>query len=70
MPQPAQDMAQGLEGRIRFARSETELDQAVEEIQAGFEAAHLAQVGGLAHLAMNTARQMAGGWCNMPVREL
>jgi hypothetical protein len=65
-------MAQGLEDRIRFARSETELDQAVEDIQAGFAATHLAhaQAERLARLAMATARQLAQGLVNVPAWDL
>lgn len=63
-----QQSAEVLESRIRFARSEAELDALVEQIQAGFRAGHLSQVQTerLATLAMDTARQLARGLVNVP----
>ncbi len=65
---PVPAVAGDLETRIRFARSEVELDQAVEEIQAAFEAGHLSQALAerLAALTMDTARLLARGLVNVP----
>lgn len=65
---PASAVAGDLETRIRFAHSEAELDQVVEQIQAEFEAGHLSQVQAerLAGLTLDTARQLARGLVNVP----
>lgn len=67
-----QQSAGTLEPRIRFARSEGELDALVEEIQAGFEAGRLsqAQAERLGWLVIDTARQLARGLVNVPVGAL
>ena len=54
---------------IRYARSEAELDGLVEEIQIEFEAGHLtqAQAERLAHIVVDTARQLEHGLVNIPL---
>lgn len=66
------DAAKDLEPRIRFSRSEGELGQVVEQIQAGFEIGHLsqAQAERLTYLAISTARQLNAGLVNVPVETL
>ncbi len=61
--------AQALESLIHFARSEAELDQVAEELQAGFVAGHLsqAQAERVTYLVLDTARQLARGLYNVPV---
>ena len=62
-------MANTLEPRILFARTESELEAMVEEIQAGFEAGHLTQARAdqLTYLVIDVARQLARGVVNVPV---
>jgi len=58
-----------LEERIRFARGEAELEDLVDEIQAGFEASHLSQEQAerLGALTLDTARQLRRGLVNVPM---
>lgn len=61
------DEAGTLEERIRYARTEPELDALVEQIQASFEAGHLtqSQAERLAHLSIEIARQLEAGLVNV-----
>ena len=60
-----------LEERIRFAGSEEELEDLVEEVQAEFEAGRLsqAQADRLTYLVIDIARQLTRGLANMPAGE-
>jgi len=51
--------SQSLEERVRFAHSEEELEQLVDEIQAGYEVGHLAQ-DQVEHLAVLARQQVHG----------
>lgn len=68
-PQAPTDVALALEERIRYARSEDDLDALVEHVQGGFEAGELtqAQAERLAYLVIGIARQLEQGLVNVPI---
>ncbi len=63
------DVAEDLEVAVRFARSEDQLEAALERIQTGFKSGHLtqAQADQLTYLVIDVARQLARGVVNVPV---
>jgi len=60
---------QSLEERVRFAHSDEELEQLLDEIRAGFEAGRLSQAESerLNWLLRETSRQLRRGLVNVPV---
>lgn len=63
------DVDRDLEEAVRFARSEDQLEAALERVQGAFEQGTLTgeEAERLATLTMDTARQLARGLVNMPV---